>query len=103
MASEFAVPLHREFFAYQGKDERRSPGISATAYPPIRLLDHDEYKRMECKFFSDNWYTQIELCITFNDWGIDTDGAKKNRANLPFFLPYKRRNVKERGDCQQYK
>ena len=94
------------FFAYQGKDERRPPGMSATAYPPIRLLDHDEYKHMGYKFFSDNWYTQIELCDVFNDWGIDADGTiKTNRAGLykEGILPYKGRNVKERGYCRQYK
>jgi hypothetical protein len=98
--------LHN-WFMYQGKDEQRPNGMSATMYPITRLLDRAElYHNHNHLLALDNWYTSIAAAVWLKDRGIDVTGTiKLNRKNLPnkAKLPKKGRNKKAKGYMHTYK
>jgi len=72
------------FFMYQGKDEVRPEGFTATEYPVWRLLDHIKFKFKNIICATDNWYTSITLALKLLPQGIFLFGtSKSNKAGIP--------------------
>lgn len=51
------------FFIYQGKDEKRPAGVSATAYPVHKVTEPAKLRNKYIILATDNWYTSIALTI----------------------------------------
>ena len=93
------------FYPYEGKNEQRPPGVTATLYPLVKLLDHDQYKNQGHLLATDNWYTTMEALIFVKKTiGADYVGTvKANKKSLPkeAIFPKVGRGKKQRGDSKQ--
>jgi hypothetical protein len=92
-----------DFLMYQGKDERRPNGLSATVYPVWALMQD---VILHCKnhiLYIDNWYTGLEVVEICRKWGIHVTGTVRiNKKHLPkeALFPKTGRNVHRRGDMR---
>ena len=88
---------------YQGASEVRPRGIPVTLYPTIKLLAPIEYHGINHIVSEDNWFTQLQTAEWLVQRGIHFNGTiKTNRSGVPRdrIFPYKRVNVRERGDVK---
>ena len=88
---------------YQGANEQRPAGVSATLYPTTKLLEGAVYHHKNHILSEDNWFTlpeQQEWCI---QRGIHCNGTiKANRKNIPKQAIFKDTGAqkKARGEMQ---
>jgi hypothetical protein len=88
------------FYLYQGRDEDRPAGISATSYPVYKLTLPDPAHNLNYVIHIDNWFTNVHIAIVCRKRGIHINGVVK--ANIRGFdkellLPKKGAAMKERG------
>jgi len=96
------------FFMYQGKDEQRPAGVSATAYPVHKLTEPDKFRGKNIILATDNWYTSIALAIYLLFFQIYLFGTcRANVAGAPKSKIFKKtgKGKKSRGamNCEQTK
>ena len=85
-----------DFFMYEGKDEKRPTGQSATTYPVLRLTNHNDLYHNNHIICLDNWYQSPELVPALREKGFHTvgtlrtnrlgvykDGVKKKNSKFP--------------------
>ena len=72
-----------DFFMYEGKDEKRPAGQSATTYPVLRLTNHNDLYHNNHIICLDNWYQSPELVPALREKGFHTVGTlRTNRLGL---------------------
>ena len=89
------------FFMYQGRDEKRPDGQTATEYPVLRLLSDPIFHHIGMIIATDNWYTSIALALKLLEIGIYLFGtARTNKQGIPKDSVFKKtgRSKKERGE-----
>jgi hypothetical protein len=73
-----------EIFLYRGKDQKKSEGMSATAYPVHVLTSNPRIHKQNHILHVDNWYMSIPLVYMMHEIGINIIGTvKKNVKGLP--------------------
>jgi hypothetical protein len=83
------------FFMYQGKDEVRPEGLSATEYPVIRLTDPHKFQNKNHVMATDNWYTSILLALRLFKRLIYLIGTiKAIRQGVPKEIVIKKKGAK---------
>jgi hypothetical protein len=93
-----------DFIMYQGKDEQRPNGLSATLYPIYALMLDVVLRHKNHILYIDNWYTSIDLVELCMKWGIHVTGTVRiNKKHLPkaALFPKTGRNQHARGDMRQ--
>jgi hypothetical protein len=50
------------FYLFRGKDSDKRPGISASAFPIVKLTDHEMYHGKNHIVYVDNYFNSIALC-----------------------------------------
>jgi hypothetical protein len=91
------------FYLYQGKDEQRDPGYTATEWPIVKLTKPDKFQNKGHVLATDNWYTSIKLAIYCLMIGIYLIGTvKTNRDGLPKdgIFPRTGGGKRDRGQCE---
>ena len=73
-------------FMYQGRDEKRPPGVAATTWPTLKLLgDYKAVHRNGYILWADNWFSGLAAVKVCRDIGVDYVGtARANRLGGAF-------------------
>ena len=92
-----------DFFMYEGKDEKRPAGQSATAYPVLRLTNHEDLFHSNHIICLDNWYQSPELVPSLRDRGYHTVGTLRTNRIGVYRAGVKKKSAKyPRGHCKCY-
>ena len=83
-----------DFFMYEGKDEKRPAGQSATAYPVLRLTNHEDLFHSNHIICLDNWYQSPELVPPLRDRGYHTVGTIRTNRLGVYKAGVKKKNAK---------
>jgi hypothetical protein len=92
------------FYMYQGKDEQRPVGVSATTFPVTVLIGRN--KSLHHKgyiLWADNWFSSVHTVLACMDVGVDYVGTvRADRVDRCFGKPSKPKDwtVADRGKCR---
>ena len=73
-------------FFYQGKDEKRPPGVPTTAYPFVRLIgENTTLHNKGYHVWADNWFTSVRAIDICRSYGVGYTGTvRANRMAKAF-------------------
>ena len=63
------------FYLYRGADADRDKNTPATAYPPIKLLNHPRLTNKKHILHVDNWFMTLFLVISMINLGFHINGT----------------------------
>ena len=64
------------FFMYEGRDEKRPPGVSATTWPTVKMVGRDEaLHNRGYILWADNWFSGLPAVRTCIDAGVEYAGT----------------------------